>query len=279
MKSKFKINNIIAFDFRLHLRKVLIFSLIISALMLIYFVCFPVMKNFAAEKLNALPPELANFMSASGYLDLTSFNYYFAIIYNIFMIPLVIYSIITATHVFSDEHKNSTVEYLYSQRVSRQEMYISKFVVNIIYSFITYFIVYILSVICASIFSEGSTSYISILVSVLFSFIISLLFITLVFFITSINKRKINPFSISLSIFIGLFFIGYLSTIIDDLSFLRYFSPMHMLSPELVVDSKYIGIGSNSYNIVPVIVILIMSFALYFVGYKQIGRASCRERV
>lgn len=268
MKSKFKINNIIAFDFRLHLRKVLIFSLIISALMLIYFVCFPVMKNFAAEKLNALPPELANFMSASGYLDLTSFNYYFAIIYNIFMIPLVIYSIITATHVFSDEHKNSTVEYLYSQRVSRQEMYISKFVVNIIYSFITYFIVYILSVICASIFSEGSTSYISILVSVLFSFIISLLFITLVFFITSINKRKINPFSISLSIFIGLFFIGYLSTIIDDLSFLRYFSPMHMLSPELVVDSKYIGIGSNSYNIVPVIVILIMSFALYFVGYK-----------
>lgn len=268
MKSKFKIKNIIAFDFRLYLRKVLIFSLIISALMLIYFVCFPVMKNFAAEKLNALPPELANFMSASGYLDLTSFNYYFAMIYNIFMIPLVIYSIITATHVFSDEHKNSTVEYLYSQRVSREEMYISKFIVNIIYSFITYLIVYILSVICASIFSEGSISYKSILVSVLFSFIISLLFITLVFFITSINKRKINPFSISLSIFIGLFFIGYLSTIIDDLSFLRYFSPMHMLSPTLVVDSKYIGIGSNSYNIVPVIVILIISFALYFVGYK-----------
>lgn len=268
MKSKFKIKNIIAFDFHLYLRKVLIFSLIISSLMLIYFVCFPVMKNFAAEKLNALPPELANFMSASGYLDLTSFNYYFAMIYNIFMIPLVIYSIITATHVFSDEHKNSTVEYLYSQRVSREKMYISKFVVNIIYSFITYLIVYILSVICASIFSEGSTSYISILVSVLFSFIISLLFISLVFFITSINKRKINPFSISLSIFIGLFFIGYLSTIIDDLSFLRYFSPMHMLSPTLVVDSKYIGIGSNSYNIVPVIVILIISFALYFVGYK-----------
>lgn len=268
MKSKFKIKNIIAFDFHLYLRKVLIFSLIISSLMLIYFVCFPVMKNFAAEKLNALPPELANFMSASGYLDLTSFNYYFAMIYNIFMIPLVIYSIITATHVFSDEHKNSTVEYLYSQRVSREKMYISKFVVNIIYSFITYFIVYILSVICASIFSEGSTSYISILVSVLFSFIISLLFISLVFFITSINKRKINPFSISLSIFIGLFFIGYLSTIIDDLSFLRYFSPMHMLSPTLVVDSKYIGIGSNSYNIVPVIVILIISFALYFAGYK-----------
>lgn len=268
MKSKFKIKNIIAFDFHLYLRKVLIFSLIISALMLIYFVCFPVMKNFAAEKLNALPPELANFMSASGYLDLTSFNYYFAMIYNIFMIPLVIYSIITATHVFSDEHKNSTVEYLYSQRVSRQEMYISKFIVNIIYSFITYLIVYILSVICASIFSEGSISYISILVSVLFSFIISLLFISLVFFITSINKRKINPFSISLSIFIGLFFIGYLSTIIDDLSFLRYFSPMHMLSPTLVVDSKYMGIGSNSYNIVPVIIILILSFALYFAGYK-----------
>jgi len=260
------IRNIFKMDFKRKLKSTLIWTFVMILIGLVYYGVYPSMKDLVTDKLNSMPPEILNFVSSSGELDMSDFNYYFAMIFSIIQIPLFIYASSSGSSLLHDEEKSGSIEYLYSQDVSRNDIYISKALVSLVNLIIIFFSSFLVAVVMGKGLSSDTFSFNTIKNCFLFSFCGIFFFFSLGLFLSSLLDKHKEPSKICVGLFLGGYLLGYISLLIDNINFLKIFSPIHLISSDNIAHSKAFGIGEGDFRIVGPLIYLILSFILIIWG-------------
>lgn len=269
-KSKVQFNKvwkIFKVEIFMRWKMILIWSVVLIAIMLLYMLLFPSVKEMALEKMAAMPEELLAFFGMSGEDDFSNFNQYFASIFQIVLIVLSAYAASTGASILHDEESNGTIEFLNACNVSRGEIYLAK-VITIFVNFVIILVCTTFAVLVSGFMVAADTIDPKAIVSTLWLSSLTIFsFATIGFLIATIIKKNIKAANIALAIMFGIYIIGYLSNIGPKfLAHLKWLSPFEFLSSGKIMTTT-IGIGTNSLEIMAIILPILLIFGLLITGY------------
>lgn len=269
-KSKVQFNKvwkIFKMEMFMRQKMILIWSLALIAIMLLYMLLFPSVKEMALEKMAAMPEELLAFFGMSGEDDFSNFNQYFASIFQIVLIVLSAYAASTSASILHDEESNGTIEFLNACNVSRGEIYLAK-VITIFVNFIIILICTTLAVLISGFSVALDTIDPQAIAATLWLSSLTIFsFVAIGFLVATLVKKSIKAANIALATMFGIYIIGYLSNIGPEfLSHLQWLSPFEFLSSGEIMTTT-IGIGTNSLDVMAIIFPILIIFGLLISGY------------
>lgn len=266
MKNNKDMLNIFKTDFRRSFKNTIIWATVMILIGLVYYGVYPSMKDLIIDKLEAMPDEILTFISASGDLDMSDFNYYFAMIYAIIQIPLIIYAAMTGGALLHSEEKLGTIEYLYSQKTNRKNMYIAKALVGFVNILIVFLAALVIVVILGFNLASDTFIFSVVLTAMLFSFAGIVFFYGLSFLLSSILNKHFDVTKITVGTFLGGYLLGYIGSLIDNLNFVKIFSPINLISSDLIVHSEQYGIGTGTFNSISVVIYFLLGISCLIAG-------------
>lgn len=175
----------------------------------------------------------------SKFTDMFSILGFYSINNLIFMLVLgSVYSIVLSSNILLKEEYNKTAEYLLSRPISRSEVFITKFMVFVLYVFLLNIIVALVGLIGIEIVKTGSYSLKAYFVFSFYTLLLNYLFGAIGFFISTLVKRAKPITTISIALVLILYFIFSLSKITETGSKIGYVSPFKYVNVE-VSDPAY----------------------------------------
>ncbi|PID82542.1 MAG: hypothetical protein CSB16_00860 [Clostridiales bacterium] len=254
-KNVFKL---IGFDLRVNKKFILAWIIVIFAIMLMYMSLYGAMKDIAKFKMEQMPEQLMDFFNMKDFSEMGTYNGYFALIYNIVMIPITIFAVIFTAKLITAEEKSKSIEFLYSMPFSRVEIFVSK----ILTSIIAINVVLIFGAVPTVVFGyvhEGSALDILELSSVIkVTSFTSYFFASLTALLTGISGKTTGG---TASIFVIVsYFLGYLGKLLSGKAdWLLYLSPF-----ELFETSKSMTLSNETLVNLGVYFVVLLVF--YVVG-------------
>jgi len=224
------------------------------------------MKALAGAKMEGVDPALLEALGLGELMDFTDITNYFGYILQYLTLAIMVFVTQAAVNSLVKEETDGTIEFLYSKPVSRSEIFIQKTLANILsllFILITLFIVTITGYISFSEYNfvesikEAGTFYGSVL-------FVGLIFMSLGILLSSLIKSSKGSSGIVIAIVFGTFILGIMGVIINELSFLTYFSPMDWIKTQKLMSE---GINNEEW-LIGVLTIIVCSLASHEI-YKR----------
>ena len=208
-------------------------TLLISVIVIFMLAFFPSMqtesmKALTGAKLESIDPALLAALGMSEIMDFTLITNYFG--YVLQFITLVIMVIVTqqAVSLLIKEETDGTIEYLCAKPVSRTDIFVQKLLAHLTV-FALMSLVFI-GVTLAGYLMFSDFGFVAALKEVLM-FFASIFFVGLVFssiglLLSALLKSSKGAAGITIAIVFGTFLLGILSSLVKELDFLIWFSPL-----------------------------------------------------
>jgi len=254
---KNKMKNLIKNEFKLNLRSLILWTVIISGLATLMLFLFPAFKDAfdQIEDLLSIYPQ--EFLEAFGLgadgLDMTDIYGWFGVEGYLFVMLIGgSYAAILGSSILSKEEDDKTIEFLLSKPISRTKVFFGKVIVVIINLVLVNLVVSIALLIAFSTLGEFNF-----VVWLLYSFaplLLQLVFASLALLISIFITKSRQVLSIALGITIGMYVIDLISSLTDSAEFLKYFTPYEYISAIYIVKDQQI---KPLYLIISIAVIVI----------------------
>ncbi len=225
-------------NFQLYTNRKLILGWSIASfgIIFVYMIFFPYIQEMGQMKLDAIPKEMLEIFGMGEFAEMNNYVSYFAMIFNLLLVAISIFSITFATNLISKEEKTKSIEFLSALEVSRVEIYISKIFVCCI-ALVIVIIVAAVSTLTIGAFIGGDTfSVVDIISIIKFSSFTPFFFMALGFFISGLSSKIGSP-SVGSIFVLFLYLIGYLGGIVGEkLAFFKYLSPFQLFQPKYAIE-------------------------------------------
>ena len=229
---------LIKFNFITNLKYVLTWTSIVFGIMFLYMILFPSVEDMASIKLESMPKELLQFVGMEELSDMGNFVTYFESIFYLILVAISIFAATFTARIISKEESSKTIEFLYSLKISRLEIYISKVLTGMIATMMLCIAVFVATIICG--FAVGGETFVlfDVLQITKFSSLIPFVFFALSAMLAGISG-KISAGSLSSMGVMVAYMVGYLGTLLGEKAeWLRYITPFEMLKPQVVLDME-----------------------------------------
>lgn len=225
-----KIYDLVKFQLKLKRKQIILWTVILTAIMFMYMILFPSLKDLAQLKMETLPKEMLQLMGTDSFEDLGNYNTYFSMVYKIILVAMSIYiATFSSSLICNDEH-TSTIEFLYSQPISRAEIYISKVLVALCAVFLLIFTVSVVVIGCGVLVGGDTFDLGNMLQMLGASIMILLTFMSVSIGIAGISS-KYGVGSVSTFFVLLTYMLGYLGELLEDKAeYLMWFSPFEVFS-------------------------------------------------
>lgn len=245
-------------EMKVNFKSFVIWLSILIGIFLIVFLVYPsiinsdnikmmdeMMKMFPEEILKAFNMDISSIDSAFGWLKSEGF---------VFVLLIIgCYAGILGSNILLKEEKDKTIEYLNSLPITRNNIVISKALAGLIYIILMVVLFGIFNYIGLTLSGEfDKKQYILLSLTPIFSSIV--IYFTCMFLSTFTHKTK-KMFGISLGIVLISYVLQVLSTMAEEVKFLKYFSVFTLSDIRNVI----IDIAIN-----PVMVIISVGFSTLF---------------
>lgn len=260
-----KVFKIFEFDFKNHRGTIIAWFLGIFATNFLYMILFPSIHDMAAIELNMMPESIMKlFGMDKSMLVLDNYVSYFGMIYKILMVAICIFASSFTSNLIYNEEKTKSIEFLNSIHINRAEIYFSKALTSLV-AIVIVIIGALISTLICGVINGGATFIVAdIFKIILFSSFTAFFFWALALLIAGFTA-KTNPSSLTLSAVLISYVIGYLSLLLRDIKWLKYFSPFEIFSPESIINLTADTIAALSiYSVV-----LLLFVALGVIKYKN----------
>lgn len=232
------INILNMFQIKYTKKTIFLWALFVFAVMFLYMSVFEYTKEMTKIKMEAMPKGMLEFMGMENMQNFSNYTSYFAVIYNIMLIPISIFACVYAGSLFYKEEKSRTIEFLYAQKISRREIFISKLLTSFIALLIVQIAAFLPVIIYGLIFSKDTFNVIDFISIVKISGFIPFFFLFLTVFLAGVTGKINSSFSGSMVV-LACYIIGFLSKILEENGeVLKYFSPFQLFMPENVLKSN-----------------------------------------
>ncbi len=261
-----KILQLTMFNLKIYRKLILGWVIAIFAVMFIYMILFPSVKDIATIKMEALPTELLQFVGMENLNDMSNFVVYFGTIYNLVLVAISIFAVTFSANCIYNEEKNKTIEFLYSVEISRTDIYLSKCFTAYIAVMLVVTSAVISSVFCGSINGGETFNLVDVLTISKTSSITPFVFLSVGLMISGITS-KVSGATVGSMCVMGSYMLGYLSNLLgENFEWLKYFSPFEVFNP------------SNSLSLSNETILLLSSYALLMVVLIIIGSYFYKNR-
>ncbi len=255
-------------EFHRNLKALMIWTLILSALMVLTIGMFPEVakqqesiekilkgmpegfrKAFDMDKINM--SDALGYYATKGYIIITLFG--------------SIYAVMLSGNILSKEHQEKTIEFLLSKPISRSEIITQKFLSVCINLFLFNLIITFTNYISFSTIDAKINLKLFTWMS-LAPLILHLLFSAVAFLLSSLMKKSKSVVSISLGLIFVMYFLDIVSSIAAPYENIKYVTPFEYVNPANIIVHK--GLDMR-YMSIMLGIIFISIFATYFIYQKR----------
>lgn len=258
--------NILKYEIKLHLKSLFIWgiSLIVLAVLLMMF--YPTFGDDVAlvdKMLENYPKELLQAFGMGGQLSLATVPGYFSFVFVFLQLMLAIQASNYGFSILSVEERELTADYLMTKPVSRSEIYISKFLASVIIMIISSGIAIGASLISVEAFRNGHPYDQERMVLLLLTLLpLSLLFLSLSLFISTLLKKVKSVLSLSLGLCFGLYIVNSVQTIVGG-KWVSGLIPFHYFEPNYILENGALNSNYFMMYFIIVVVSIIVSYKTY----------------
>jgi ABC-2 type transport system permease protein len=251
-----------------------VWSIICILLTILFMSMFPSMKDSGMQEimkaeLGAMSPALLEAFNLKDIPDFSKLNEYFAYVFQYLVMAGYIYAGILGAKSLIKEESEGTIEFLYAQPASRIRIVTSKLLSALTLFFIFVFIMAAASTLISLAMKPETLKVAELLrdMNLFFSsfFFIGLVFMALGFLFSVLVPHLRLAMPVSIGVFFVTYILGILSSMIDSLKFLKYFSPFHFAVPAEIIRNGFKG----TYIVLSVLIIAVCVSATYFVYGKK----------
>ncbi|AIO18538.1 ABC-2 family transporter protein [Candidatus Izimaplasma bacterium HR1] len=187
------------------------------------------MERFEAL-FTALGSASSDMTTAEGFLSILSIYIY---------LPLAIYSGLLGSGIISKEEKDRTAEYLFTLPISRKKVISYKLIVAIFYSVLINIIVILGCYFAFSRFDPDPVFYTFLRNMSIGVLLTQLIFLSIGVALSSILRQYKLSGSITIALLISTFMLNILIGFVDELDFLKYFSPFNYFNSEKMLITSF----------------------------------------
>ncbi len=224
--------NILMRELKANLRSLLIWGVIV-----ILFVVLGLSKFSAYAGnpemlaiLDAMPPAMLAAMNMQAF-NLTTVTGFFGIMFTYFALLLSIAAALWGSDIISKEERDKTVEFSLTLPVTRSRLVTAKALAALVNCLGLLLITWGVSLVGAAKYHPDSEFYRFLGLCMLALFIMQLIFLAIGIFLGCAMQRYRRASSVTVSLLLGTYFLSILSTLDQDLDFLKYFSPFKYFDP------------------------------------------------
>lgn len=230
------IKSLSAFNLKNSKRGIFLWSIVLFGIVFMYMILFPSMKDLAQVKLDSLPKEILQLFGMESFLEMSNYNSYFAMIYGFLVLVISLYITSFATGSIVNEEKNGSIEFLYSQSLTRGEIYCSKAITSCVALFSVILACALAAILCGVLVGGETFELFGILQILKITGFTPFVFMALGLMVGGVSSRFGTSQS-SIMFVVLSYMLGYLGLLLEDKGkVLRYFSPFELLSPRIALD-------------------------------------------
>lgn len=258
-------------EFKSLFRGLVLWAGILALMLIVLMAFFPwmesgVMSDLIGDNRNVFPMPLLALLGLSRIPNFTNVTVYFAFVMQYLNVALAINAALLGAVTLVKEECNGTIGYLYAQPINRSGIVGEKMVANLLAYGILVVILGALAVVLALIFSTGSQKVLDMLFAVIQicwgSFIIGVIFMAVGFFfsanLSSIRKAR----TVAIAMVMGTYLIGVVSSLADEVEFLRGLSPLNIFEPSRILARGLDLVDLSLWGSI-VVIAVVMTFASY----------------
>lgn len=248
--------NVYKLEIKSLFRGFVLWSSVVCGLLVLFMAFYPSMKNetmkeLVGVKLTALPPAVLEAFGLSSLPDFTNITYYFSYVVQYMNITAAVYAAMIGSAALIREESDGTIEYLYAQPVKRETIVLQKMLANgSVYALFVLVMGLVTTALYAFLKPEGSDFAVLMTdVKTIYAgmFFMGLIFLAVGFLASALLRSAKQAMSFSLGIVFTTYLLGIASTIVKQLEFFKYFSPLDYVKPASLVKSgfqaDYVWIG------------------------------------
>jgi len=195
------------------------------------------MKELAGAKLEGLDPMLLEALGLAEMADFTVITNFFGYLLQFTSLAIMIFVMQFAVNSLVKEESDGTIEFLYSKPITRSSIYVQKSLAAALSFFLLIVALYIVTVTGYVLFSEyGLAESIEELAklygAVLFA---GFVFMAPGMLFSSLMKSSKGSTGVVMAIVLGVYILGIMGVIINELSFLSVISPIEWIKARKVL--------------------------------------------
>lgn len=263
--------NLYAFELKRSAKSLFWWTLILCALMVVYVGFFPSMKDLAMDKMAALPDEFLKAFGLEANMNFTEFYSYFGLIIAYLLMAVSAYGAILGVSTLSREESEGTIEFLNAQPIKRSAIVLAKFaasITNLVIVGLAMFATTV-AVIAANGSAMGEADVAVVGIAFGLSYLPIFAYFGLGFVLSTFLSRTARATSLALALFFGTYMLGVMSTLYEEVEWLRWTAPLQWVVPADILKST-LGTGTESYDFLGayvavgvLVVAVIATLALY----------------
>lgn len=265
--------NMFKFEFKRLLKGSIIWSLVCSALIVMFMLFFPSMKEMGMQelvgsKLEVLPEAFLEAFNISGATDFSNISDFSAYVLQYIIMAGGIYAAILGVSALVKEESEGTIEFLYSKPVTRNKIITAKVLANAVIFYIFLIILGAITMAVSAVVKPEDIEMIGMFMDIKTLYIgmalIGYIFMAIGFLISVFIKSSKKAIPIALGVFFASYILGIFSKLQDRLSGFIYFSPFDYAPPSEIIkngfETKFIVIG---------LCIIFISITITYIMYNK----------
>jgi ABC-2 type transport system permease protein len=224
-------NNIVRFELINNIKQTLLWSSGISILIFVSLSMYSTMlEQGAMDQLEGMmqTPIIANMMEAFG-MDFESLKdilgFYVSRNIMFSMIMGSIFAILLTANSLSKEESEKTIEYLFTKPLTRETIFISKFISTHILILLLNIIITVIGYIGLEIFKTTDYSLYSFIVLCVYTYLLMLFFASAGYILAAFQKRGRVAVGLLIGLVLGTYFWDIISKILSETEFIGWFTP------------------------------------------------------
>ena len=246
-------------------------SLAVSLIFIFMLAFYPSMKTESMQaltgaKLEGMDPALLAALGLSEMVDFTVISNYFGYILQFAALAVMVIATHQAVSLLIKEESDGTIEYLCAKPVSRTEIFTQKLLAHVTVLALTMLLYIAVTAGGYMIFGGYDLGAALKETAILFSGILfaALIFSSIGILFSAVVKSSSRAVGVAMALVFGSFILGILSTLVKELGFLVWFSPL-----DWVKAAKLLKEGLRVWEWVPGCAIIVMCTASALVIYKK----------
>lgn len=266
--------NMFKFEFKRLLKGSIIWSLVCGALVLMFMLFFPSMKEMGMQelvfsKMDALPEAFLEAFNISGATDFSNIADFSAYVLQYIIMAGGVYATILGVSALVKEESEGTIEFLYSKPVTRNKIVTSKILSNGLIFFMFLMIVGSISMAISAVIKPEDVEMIPMLMDIKTLFIgmalIGYIFMAIGFLISVFIKSSKQAIPIALGVFFSSYVLGIFSKLQERLSGFIYLSPFDYAVPSEIIKNGF----EMKFVIIGLCIIIVSIVATYLVYNRK----------
>jgi ABC-2 type transport system permease protein len=256
-------------EFKRNLKSLIIWSIVLSGLILLTLSIFPQFaeQQKAMERLLEIYPDSIKKAFGMNNLNMGDLlGFYGVEIYMMTTLLGSIYSAILASNILAKEENEKTIEFLLSKPITRSQIVTEKLLAVLVNVLILNGVSTVTSIIGFQFAKDPDVPTDTFSLLIVATILLHLTFGAIAFMLSSILKKTRNIVSVSLGIVLVAYFMNVMAGVSEDLEILKYFTPFKYVDAALIINNNELD---TLYMFIMVAVILISILTAYMVYRKK----------